>query len=331
MAKTMAAFYDIPPWMQKMENLQRQLEAFTKPLSFIHDDALNAAKNMAAALDGPALRQANMLAQSCSPGMIKMIQQEQLLMSKLYPDGIMKTLQQEQALLSKIYSPDMMKMLQQQQQLLNDFAPLTELCSKIAGQMPSWTQAAFDTAVFQREDLWLAREQGVSRWADALDRISEIDVPYELEPDEIDELSDEEKQLLTAEASSIVADSRNWEQQFMASVKKYEEVHPFWAAVLKYLIFSIFLTYILNAGISKIGEAIRPTRMYEDTTPTSQVVYHIEQHQTVIIVDDSPRYYYVVETKGEDDEQVKRGYVSKRSIRITEETDDTDSPATVQP
>ena len=109
MAKTMSAFYDIPPWMQKMENLQRQLEAFTKPLSFIHDDALNATKNMAAALDSPALRQANMLAQSCTPGMIKMIQQEQLLMSKLYPDGIMKTLQQEQALVSKIYPPGMMK------------------------------------------------------------------------------------------------------------------------------------------------------------------------------------------------------------------------------
>ena len=331
MAKTMSSFYDIPPWMQKMENLQRQLEAFTKPLSFIHDDALNAAKNMAAALDIPALRQANMLAQPCTPGMIKMIQQEQMLMSKLYPDGLMKTLQQEQALISKIYPPGMIKMLQQQQQLLNDFASFTELHSKIASQIPSWSQTLFDTTVFQCEDLWLAREEGISRWSDAIGRISEIGVPYEWEPDEIDELSDEEKQLLAAEASSIVSDSRNWEQRFMASVKKYEEVHPFWVAVLKYLIFSIFLTYILNAGISKIGEAIRPTRMYEDATPTSQVIYHIEQHQTVVIIDDSPRYYYVVETKGEDEEQVKRGYVSKRSIHITEETDSGDSPSTVQP
>ena len=331
MAKTMSAFYDIHPWMQEMENLQRKLDAFTKPLSFIHDDALNTAKNMAAVLDIPALRQANLLAQSCTPGMVKMIQQEQLLMSKLYPDGLMKTLQQEQALISKIYTPGMMKILQQQQQLLNDFAPLTELHSKIAGQIPSWSQTLFDTTVFQREDLWLAREEGIYRWSNALGRISEIGVPYEWEPDEIDELSDEEKQLLAAEASSIVSDSRNWEQRFMASVKKYEEVHPFWVAVLKYLIFSIFLTYILNAGISKIGEAIRPTRMYEDATSTSQVIYHIEQHQTVIIVDDSPRYYYVVETKGEDEEQVKRGYVSKRSIHIAVETDSVDSPSTVQP
>ena len=311
MAKTMSAFYDMPPWVQQMEKLHRQLEALARPLSFIHEDALIAAKNMAAALDNPALRQASLLAQSCTPGMIKMIQQEQLLMSKLYPDGIVKA-------------------LQQQQQLLNDFALLTDLYPKIAEQIPSWTQLLSDTTAFQHEDLWLAREQGISRWAEALDRISEINTSYELGSDETEELSDEEKQLLTAEASSIVADSGNWEQRFMASVKKHEEEHPFWAAVLKYLIIHILLAYILNAGISKIGEAARPTRMYEDITPTSQVVYHIEQNQTVIIVDDSPRYYYVVEAKGKDD-QVKRGYVSKRSIHMIEKVDRMDNPAADQP
>ena len=50
----------------------------------------------------------------------------------------------------------------------------------------------------------------------------------------------------------------------------------------------------------------------------------------MIIVDDSPRYYYVVEAKGKDD-QVKRGYVSKRSIHMIEEVDRMDSPAADQP
>lgn len=44
MAKTMSAFYDMPPWMQQMEKLHRQLEALARPLSFIHEDALIAAK-----------------------------------------------------------------------------------------------------------------------------------------------------------------------------------------------------------------------------------------------------------------------------------------------
>ena len=149
MAKTMSAFYDMPPWVQQMEKLHRQLEALARPLSFIHEDALIAAKNMAEALDNPALRQASMLAQSCTPGMIKMIQQEQLLMSKLYPDGIVKA-------------------LQQQQQLLNDFVLLTDLYPKIAEQIPSWTQSLSDTTAFQHEDLWLARVQGISRWAETL-------------------------------------------------------------------------------------------------------------------------------------------------------------------
>ena len=51
MAKTMSAFYDMPPWVQQMEKLHRQLEALARPLSFIHEDALIAAKNMAEALD----------------------------------------------------------------------------------------------------------------------------------------------------------------------------------------------------------------------------------------------------------------------------------------
>lgn len=293
MANALGALYELPPWFEEMQRMHSKLEELTKPLLAVQNDTWLAAKNMAAALKSPLVT--------------------------------------ELELMVKQWTPVELEVLRQEQELLSKFAPLADIYTQIVGQIPEWTRSVFDTTAFQREDLWFAREQGVSRWADALDRISEIDVPYELEPDEIDELSDEEKQLLTAEASSIVTDSRNWEQRFMASVKKYEEVHPFWAAVLKYLIFSIFLAYILNAGISKIGEAIRPTRMYEDVTPTSQVIYHIEQHQTVIIVDDSPRYYYVVEAKSEDDEQVKRGYVSKRSIRITEETDDADSPATVQP
>ena len=97
-------------------------------------------------------------------------------------------------MLAQTCTPGTIKRIQQQ--LLNDFAPLTELSSKIVGQIPSWTQALFDTAVFQREDLWLAREEGISRWSDAIGRISEIDVPYAWEPDEIDELPDEESNFL---------------------------------------------------------------------------------------------------------------------------------------
>ena len=50
MAKTMSAFYDMPLAVQQMEKLHRQLEALARPLSFIHEDTLIAAKNMAAAL-----------------------------------------------------------------------------------------------------------------------------------------------------------------------------------------------------------------------------------------------------------------------------------------
>ena len=97
------------------------------------------------------------------------------------------------------------------------------------------------------------------------------------------------------------------------------------------IILEIIVGVIIGVILNAIGQAKSPANVYEEPKVTAPIIYHIEQHQTVIIVDDSPRYYYVVEAKGEDDEHVKRGYVSKRSIRITEETAGEDSTATDQP
>ena len=59
MAKTVAAFYELPPWVEKMNQLQRQMDSLTRPLGEFQTDYAALTKTVAAALDSPAIRDLN--------------------------------------------------------------------------------------------------------------------------------------------------------------------------------------------------------------------------------------------------------------------------------
>lgn len=45
MAKTVAAFYELPPWVEKMNQLQRQMDSLTRPLGEFQTDYAGIDKN----------------------------------------------------------------------------------------------------------------------------------------------------------------------------------------------------------------------------------------------------------------------------------------------
>lgn len=83
-----------------------------------------------------------------------------------------------------------------------------------------------------------------------------------------------------------------------------------------YVFLPILIGIIANIAASAIGQALSLANVYEEPHSSSQVVYHIELNQNVV-VGDAP-YYYKVEIQDKSSGQLHTGYVSKRPISLIE-------------
>lgn len=100
------------------------------------------------------------------------------------------------------------------------------------------------------------------------------------------------------------------------------QTHTLIAWVLTNVFLPILIGIIVNMVWSTIGRTLSPANAYnayEESNSSSQIVYHIELNQNVV-VGDVP-YYYEVEIQDESSGCRYTGYVSKRSICLTENDD----------
>lgn len=97
------------------------------------------------------------------------------------------------------------------------------------------------------------------------------------------------------------------------------QTHTLIAWVLTNVFLPILIGIIVNMVWSTIGRTLSPANAYEESNSSSQIVYHIELNQNVV-VGDVP-YYYEVEIQDESPGCRYTGYVSKRSICLTENDD----------
>lgn len=81
------------------------------------------------------------------------------------------------------------------------------------------------------------------------------------------------------------------------------------------IILEIIVGVIIGVILNVIGQAKSPANVYEEPKVTAPIIYHIEQYQQVIIVNEIP-YYYEIEVKDESTNEIKTGFVSKRSIEM---------------
>ena len=139
-------------------------------------------------------------------------------------------------------------------------------------------------------------------------------------PEESGVLSEGEQKIVADEVEEILLSGKNWEQRFAERIKEFSQTHPVIAWVLEKIFFAILISVAANIVYSAVGQALFPAKVYEDPSPSSQVIYHMELNQNVIIVGEVP-YYYEVVINDESSENCYTGYVSKRSICLTE-TDD---------
>lgn len=95
------------------------------------------------------------------------------------------------------------------------------------------------------------------------------------------------------------------------------QTHTLIAWVLTNVFLLILIGIIVNMVWSTIGRTLSPANAYEEPNSSSQIVYHIELNQNVVVVGDVP-YYYEVEIQDESSGCRYAGYISKRFISLME-------------
>ena len=278
MASALTNFYEIPSWLEDMPRVQRTLAPLMDSLA-VFQSKLDAMPNIIAVLDSPVLREISNLK------------------------------------LSTLHTPGMIHMLQREQEILAKFAPLVDSQINAISQLPNWTQFVFDHVPYQYDSLRTTLEETLTRWTALADQLaSEVDFDG-FTPEMANALSEEDQDTLSCEITSALSDEKNWDQRLWETIENFQKTHPTLVWVLKCVLLSILVNTIGNLLTTAIGQALFPAKIYEEPNTASQVIYHIEQHQTLIVVGDVP-YYYEVEIRDCNTDQTMAGYISKRSVRI---------------
>lgn len=296
MAKTMAAFYELPPWFEKMNQLQRQIDSLTRPLLEMQTDYAALTKTIAAVLDLPAIRDLNKVSRVFDNQSMAAIYRTQEIISKMDTSGITAALRQYQAVMDAIAPMDM-------QIQLNE-------C------LQEWFRIMFK-ATCRIKPLTETRIAELTRLSSLAEEYSATDIS---EGSRV--LSKGEQKIVADEVEEILLSGRNWEQRFAERIKEFSQTHPVIAWVLEKIFFAILISVAANIVYSAVGQALSPAKVYETPSPSSQVIYHMERNQNAIIVGEVP-YYYEVVINDNSPENCYTGYVSKRSICLTDIEDNT--------
>ena len=291
MAKTMAAFYELPPWFEKMNQLQRQMDSLTRPLLEMQTDYMALTKTITAVFDSPAIRDFNKVSRVFDNQSMAAIYRTQEIMAKIDTSGITAALRQYQAVMDAI-------------------APM-DLQVKLSERLHEWSRI-MSKVTYQIEPLTEERIAELARLSSLAEKYTTTDIAEE---DGV--LSEDEQRIVANEVEEILLSGKNWEQRFAERIKEFSQTHPVIAWVLEKIFFAILISVAANIVYSAVGQALFPAKVYEDPSPSSQVIYHMELNQNVIIVGEVP-YYYEVVINDASSENCYTGYVSKRSICLTE-------------
>ena len=292
MAKTIAAFYGIPSGLEKMNRIQQQIDLITRPLRDLQSDYTALTKAMTAVVDSPAIQDITKISALCDSQSISAIYHAQDVMAKINTSGMVAVLQQYQAAISTIVPQNFQVQL--------------------GDRFQEWSRVMSSAIPYQIEPLTEARAAELTR----LSALAEECIVEDF-AEKPCILSEEEQQLVVEEIEEILHSGKNWDQRFAERTKSLAQTYPSIAWVLEKIFFAILIGIITNIASSAIGKALSPANVYEEPNSSSQIVYHIELNQNVVVVGDVP-YYYEVEIQDESSGCRYAGYVSKRSISLME-------------
>ena len=116
MTKTMAAFYELPPWFEKLNQLQRQMNLLTRPQMEMQANYATLTKTIIAVFDSPAIRDLNKVIRVFDSQTMAAIYRTQEIISKMDTSGITSALQQYRTVMDAIFPMDMQTQLSERLQ-----------------------------------------------------------------------------------------------------------------------------------------------------------------------------------------------------------------------
>lgn len=116
MTKTMAAFYELPPWFEKLNQLQRQMNLLTRPQMEMQANYATLTKTIIAVFDLPAIRDLNKVIRVFDSQSMAAIYRTQEIISKMDTSGITSALQQYRTVMDAIFPMDMQTQLSERLQ-----------------------------------------------------------------------------------------------------------------------------------------------------------------------------------------------------------------------
>ena len=265
------------------------MDSLTRPLGEFQTDDAALTKTVAAALDSPAIRDLNRISRVFDSQSMTAMYRTQEIVAKMDTSGITAALRQYQTVMDAI--------------------ALTDLQIQLNERLQEWSRI-MSKATCRIEPLTETRIAELTRLSSLAEEYTATDVSEEARV-----LSEDEQKIVTEEVEEILLSGKNWEQRFAERIKEFSQTHPVIAWVLEKIFFAILISVAANIVYSAVGQALSSAKVYEDPSPSSQVIYHMELNQNVIIVGKVP-YYYEVVINDEASENCYTGYVSKRSISL---------------
>ena len=233
MSKTMAAFYEDPPYLEMFNRIQRQIDLMTRPLLDMQQNYAALTKNLSAALDSPAIRDINKI-------------------SSAFDSQSMAAIYRTQEIVSKIDMSGMVSALQQFQIAIDAVAPM-RLQVQLGERIQEWSRVISNGIPYQIEPLTKARVA-------ELTRLTSLAEEYTIgeATEECHILSEDEQIIVVSEVEDILLSGKNWEQRFAEQIKSFSQTHPVIAWVLEKIFFAILIGIITNIASSAIGQALSP-------------------------------------------------------------------------
>jgi hypothetical protein len=136
-----------------------------------------------------------------------------------------------------------------------------------------------------------------------------------------EDFSDEIRAEMASDINQVMETPAQAVSRWQANYVKWKERNPFWADIYMLLLIPILANLIfaiLNSSCSAlIAYANKDTRVYDEPSATSNVVYNINIEQNVTVIGDE-KYYYEVEIPDPVTGETVIGYVYKGNLTVTE-------------
>ncbi len=132
------------------------------------------------------------------------------------------------------------------------------------------------------------------------------------------EVSSEEITKVYNDVRNAADDPKNWQQKINDVIREWKEKNPVLFSVLVYFILPLIISVIATPIYNAITQ--NNTQIKDEPSASGNTVCNVTVNQEVTIISTSTNYYYEVEFNDEESGEIKKGWISKRSVKLIEDT-----------